>query len=117
MSLFRKGLHIAGRQLIIVAAVVTALLLLLIGSGAWLSTAVAERKDEIAKWAGERTGYQIEIGEVSLYWLDFLPKLMLVNVSVLTPRSQRPVLAFDNLYIGVDVLKSLDQQQAVIGSR
>lgn len=116
MSMFRKGLHIAGRQLVIIAGVLAALLLLLVGSGAWLSTAVAERKDEIAQWISKRTDYQIEIGEASLYWLDFLPKLMLVDVSVLTPRSQRPILAFDSLYIGVDVLKSLEQQQAVIGN-
>ncbi|MEX0614264.1 MAG: hypothetical protein WD177_00005, partial [Methylophaga sp.] len=114
MSLFRKGLHIAGRQVVIIAGVLAALLLLLIGSGAWLSTAVAERKDEIANWAGERTGYQIEIGEAGLYWLDFFPKLMLSDVSVLTPRSQRPVLAFDSLFIGVDLIKSLNQQQPII---
>ncbi|HET8808331.1 MAG TPA: YhdP family protein [Methylophaga sp.] len=116
MALFRKGLHIAGKQLVIIAGVVAALLLLLIGSAAWLSQAVAERKDEIAQWASERTDYQIEIGEANLYWLDFLPKLMLADVSVLTPSSQKPILTFDSLYIGVDVLKSLQQQQAVIGS-
>ena len=116
MSLFRKGLHIAGRQLVIVAGVVAALILLLIGSGAWLSDAVAERKDEIASWAGERSGYQIEIGEAGLYWLDFLPKLMLSNVSVLTPDSQRSVIEFDTLYVGVDLLSSLDAGQAVIDS-
>lgn len=116
MSLFRKGLHIAGRQVVIIAGVLAALLLLLVGSGAWLSNAVAERKDEIAKWAGERAGYQIEIGEAGLYWLDFFPKLMLSDVSVLTPRSQRPVLAFDGLFIGVDLIKSLNQQQPVIDS-
>lgn len=114
MSLFRKGLHIAGRQVVIIAGVLAALLLLLVGSGAWVSTAVAERKDEIAKWAGERTGYQIEIGEAGLYWLDFFPKLMLSDVSVLTPRSKRPVLAFDSLFMGVDLIKSLNQQQPVI---
>ncbi len=116
MSLFRKGLHIAGRQVVIIAGVLAALLLLLVGSGAWLSTAVAERKDEIAQWAGERTGYQIEIGEAGLYWLDFFPKLMLSDVSVLTPRSQRPVLAFDGLFIGVDLIKSLNQQQPIINN-
>lgn len=116
MSLFRKGLHIAGRQLIIIAGVIAALILLLIGSGAWLSSAVAERKDEIARWAGERTGYQIEIGEAGLYWLDLLPKLMLADVNVLTPRSQRPVLQLANLYVGVDLLASLSQRQAVINN-
>ncbi|MDX1572832.1 MAG: DUF3971 domain-containing protein, partial [Methylophaga sp.] len=116
MTLFRKSLHIAGKQLVIIAGVVAALLLLLIGSGAWLSQAVSERKDEIAQWASERTDYKIEIGEASLYWLDFLPKLMLADVSILTARSQKPILTFDSLYIGVDVLKSLQQQQAVIGS-
>lgn len=116
MTLFRKGLHIAGRQLVIVAGIVAALILLLIGSGAWLSQAVAERKDEIARWAGERTGYQIELGEAGLYWLDFFPKLMLADVAVLTPGSQRPVLQFNSLYIGVDLLKTLEQRQAVVDS-
>lgn len=116
MSLFRKGLHIAGRQLVIVAGVVAALILLLIGSGAWLSDAVAQRKDEIATWAGERSGYQIEIGEAGLYWLDFLPKLMLSNVTVLTPDSQRPVVEFDTLYVGIDLFNSIEARQAVIDS-
>ena len=116
MSLFRKGLHIAGRQLVIIAGVIAALVLLLIGSGAWLSDAVAERKDEIAAWAGERSGYQIEIGEAGLYWLDFLPKLMLSNVTVLTSDSQRPVIEFDTLYVGVDLLNSIEARQAVIDS-
>lgn len=116
MSLFRKGLHIAGRQLVIIAGVVAAIVLLLIGSGAWLSSAVAERKNEIANWASERSGYQIEIGEAGLYWLDFFPKLMLADVNVMTTQQQRPVLAFDSLYIGIDALQSIDQQQAVIDS-
>lgn len=114
MSLLRKSLHVAGKQLVIIAGITAAIILLLIGSGAWLSKAVAERKDEIAAWASEHTGYQIEVGEASLYWLDFIPKLMLADVNVMTQGSERPIFRLASLYVGADVLDSIEQRQPVI---
>lgn len=115
-SLVRRGLHIAGRQLFYIAVIVTVLLLIVLGSAAWLSSAVAERKDEIARWAGDKLGYQIEVESVGLYWLDFIPKIYLSELQISTAETGESVLHANQLYVGLDLWGSVQQQQAVVDS-
>lgn len=115
-SILRRSFHIAGKQIFYLAVIVTALVLMLVGSATWLSNAVTERKDDIAKWAGDKMGYPLEIGEVGLYWLDLLPKLYLSDIRVLTTENAAPFVEANQVFVGLNPWKSLQQQQAVIDS-
>ncbi len=76
MSLMHRSLHIAGRQVTNIVVMTAVIMLVCVGLAYWFSNAIAERKDEIAAWASEKTGYPIQIGEAGLYWFDLFPKLM-----------------------------------------
>jgi len=115
-SIVRRSFHIAGKQIFYLAVIVTALVLMLVGSAAWLTHAVTERKDDIAKWAGDKMGYPLEIGDVGLYWLDLLPKLYLSDIRILTEEDAAPFLEANQVFVGLNLWKSLQQQQAVIDS-
>lgn len=116
MQIARRSLHIAGKQVFYLSVIVTALVLMLVGSATWLSHAVTERKDEIAKWAGDKMGYPLEIGDVGLYWLDLFPKLYLSDIRLLTAENAAPFVAANQVFVGLNLWKSLQQQQAVIDS-
>lgn len=116
VSIVRHSLHIAGKQIFYLSVIVTALVLMLMGSATWLSHAVTERKDEIAKWAGDKMGYPLEIGDVGLSWLDLFPKLYLSDIRLLTAENAAPFVAANEVFVGLNLWKSLQQQQAVIDS-
>src|SRR5690554_1550934 len=117
MALLHRSLHIAGRQMTYITVLIAVIVLLCIGLAYWLSNAIAERKDEIAVWASERTGYPIQIGEAGLYWFDLFPKLLVTDIAVMqaTP-DVGELFTADELYIGVDLIASLQQRQLVVDS-
>lgn len=115
-SILRHSFHIAGKQIFYLAVILTALVLMLVGSATWLTHAVTERKDDIAKWAGNKMGYTLEIGEVGLYWLDLLPKLYLSDIRLLTAENVAPFVEANQVFVGLNLWKSLQKQQAVIDS-
>jgi len=117
MPLFHRSLHIAGRQITNITALILVVTLVGLGLAYWLSNAIAERKDEIALWASERTGYPIQIGEAGLYWFDLFPKLMVTDIAVLQgAQDVGELFTAEELYIGVDLLASLQQRQLVVDS-
>jgi uncharacterized protein (TIGR02099 family) len=114
MSLIHRSLHIAGKQLYYLILIGLFLGLLGLGSGVWLSENISQRKDEIAQWASDKLGQTVEIGSVDLYWLDLFPKLRVNALTVSEQHQSAPVLTVDSVFIGLDLIRSLSQQQPVI---
>lgn len=117
MSLLHRSLHVAGRQFTNILTLVMVILLVVGGLAYWLSSAVTERKDEIAAWASDKTGYPIQIETAGLYWFDLFPKLMATNITVMQAEPDvGELLVAEELYIGVDLIASLQQKQLVVDS-
>ncbi|WP_292363535.1 hypothetical protein, partial [Methylophaga sp. UBA1464] len=111
MPLFHRSLRIAGRQITNITALIVVVMLMALGLAYWLSSAIADRKDEIAAWASEKTGYPIQIGEAGLYWFDLFPKLMVTDIAVMQVKPDiGELFVADELYIGLDLIASLQQR-------
>lgn len=112
--MLKRSLHIAGRQLFYLTAISITLGLLLLITAIWLSDQVAERKDEIASWASQQSGYPVEIEEAGLYWLDLIPKLEIRQVKVLAKQGNTPIFQAGQIYMAVDVFSSIRSGELMI---
>ena len=114
MSIFRHSIYVASKQIYYLFVLVSVLILALLGSTIWLSAAIEERKDEVAAWASEQLGYPIKIGSTDLYWLDLVPKLHVHNMQVMQQDRVSSILELEHIYLGVDLLASIQQRQPVL---
>lgn len=114
MSMLRRSLHIASKQLFYLLVISLLILLILLAGAVWLSDNVAKRKDEIAAWTSQQIGLPVQIGSVSLYWLELVPKLEVNDVKVFQHDKHTPIAAFKHLYAGLDLISSFQQQKPVI---
>ncbi|MAX53301.1 MULTISPECIES: YhdP family protein [unclassified Methylophaga] len=112
--MLKRSLHIAGRQLFYLTAISITLGLLLLITAIWLSDQVAERKDEIASWASQQSGYPVEIEKAGLYWLDLIPKLEIRQVKVMAKQGNTPIFQAGQIYLAVDVFSSIRSGELMI---
>jgi uncharacterized protein (TIGR02099 family) len=96
--------------MIIVAFILT----LLIAGVYWLSNAVEERQDEIATWLSDQVGYPVEVGAASLDWVGLKPKLQIGDVTLFDEGHKQELISLGNLYIGLDLIDSIQSGQAVL---
>lgn len=116
MSILKRTLHVAGRHTFYWLAIIILLCLVTLLSAVWLSNAVAERKDEIARWAGDNLGYPILIGDAGLYWLGLFPKLYLANVQVAEAENAPNWLEVEQLHVSIDLMASMRARELVADS-
>lgn len=109
-----RSLHIASRQLFYLIVIGIILSLLGLIGAVWLSEEVAKRKDEIAAWASDKTGYPITVESAGLYWFDLIPKLEVRQVALLHNTSHKAVATADQIYLTLDILASLEQGEPVV---
>jgi uncharacterized protein YhdP len=109
-----RSLHIASRQLFYLLAVVTIVGLLGLMVAMWLSEEVTKRKDELASWATQKTGYPVTIGDVGLYWFDLIPKLEVRQVTVMQKDGDAPILTAAQVYLTLDMLQTLQLGEPVV---
>lgn len=109
-----RSLHIASRQLFYLLAVLIILGLLGLIAAMWLSEEVAERKDEIAAWASDKTGYPVSIEQAGLYWFDLIPKLEVRGVSLKQKSGDAAIAKVGAMYLSLDIMKTLNQGEPVV---
>jgi uncharacterized protein YhdP len=109
-----RSLHIASRQLFYLLAVLIIVGLSGLLAAVWLSEEVAKRKDELASWASQKTGYPVTIGEAGLYWFDLVPKLEVRQVTVMQKDGDAPILTAAQVYLTLDLLETLSQGEPVL---
>jgi uncharacterized protein (TIGR02099 family) len=109
-----KHVKHVSKRIYYLSVIVSFFSLLLILALVWLSNAVSERRDEAAQWVSQQLGYPVTIGEIELYLFDLTPKLHLRNVHVLDEHKSMAVLSLNHIYIGLDLVESLKQRQAVL---
>lgn len=109
-----RSLHIASRQLFYLLVVGIILGLLGLMGAVWLSDEVAKRKDEIAAWASDKTGYPITIESAGLYWFDLIPKLEVRQAILSQKTSQTAVVSAEQIYLSLDILASIQQREPVV---
>lgn len=114
MSLFRRSIHIASKQVYYLMVALLILTLMAAGSMVWLSDAIEKRNDEVEAWASKQLGYPIEIGNTELYWLDLVPKLHVRNVHVLQQDHLSSLLDLEHVYLALDLWESFQQGQVVL---
>jgi len=114
MSLFRRSIHIASKQVYYLLVALLVLTLMAAGSMLWLSDAIDKRNDEVEAWASKQLGYPIEIGNTELYWLDLVPKLHVHNMHVLQQDQVSSLLDLEHIYLALDLWESLQQGQVVL---
>lgn len=116
MSILKRTLHVAGRHTFYWVAIVTLLCLLALLSAVWLSNAVSERKDEIARWAGDSLGYPIKIGDAGLQWINLFPKVYLADVHIAEAENASNWLEVEQLHVSVDLIASIRARELVADS-
>lgn len=109
-----RSLHIASRQLFYLLVVLIILGLLGLMAAMWLSEEVAERKDEIAAWASDKTGYPVSIDQAGLYWFDLIPKLEVRGVSLNQKSGDTAIATVGAMYLSLDILQTLEQGEPVV---
>src|SRR5690606_29778786 len=109
-----RGLHIASKQVAYLLIVLGTMLMLLVGAVYWLADAVDKRQNEIAAWVGDKVGYPVEIGGAGLSWIGLKPKLQVDTVMVLRQDNKTELLSIESLYVGLDLLGSLQQGEPVL---
>ncbi|MBE0438826.1 MAG: TIGR02099 family protein [Gammaproteobacteria bacterium] len=114
MSIVRHCFHIISRQLAYVAIIFASLLTLVIASVYWLSNAVEQRQDEIASWVSSYIGYPVAMSGAGLHWIGLEPKLQVNNITILRQNGQEQLLSLEQLYLGLDIISSLQQAEPVI---
>ena len=114
MSHLRRGVHIVSKQLAYLLLFLSVIAILLLGSLFWLSNAIEQRQDEIAVWLSEKIDLPVTIGAADLEHLSFMPKLHIERLQVWSKNRDYKVMNLDSLYLGLDVLKSAQQSEAVL---
>jgi len=109
-----RSLHIASRQLFYLLAISIIVGLLGLIAAVWLSDEVAKRKDELASWASQKTGYPVTIEQAGLYWFDLIPKLEVRQVAVMQKDGEAPILTASQVYLTLDLLQTLTQGEPVL---
>lgn len=109
-----RSLHIASRQLFYLLAVLIIVGLSGLIAAVWLSEEVAKRKDELASWASQKTGYPVTIGEAGLYWFDLIPKLEVRQVTIMQKDGDAPILTAAQVYLTLDLLQTFSQGEPVV---
>jgi uncharacterized protein (TIGR02099 family) len=109
-----RSLHIASRQLFYLLVVVIILGLLGLMAAMWLSEEVAQRKDEIADWASQQTGYPVTIDSAGLYWFDLIPKLEVRQVKVKSKTADTPIITAGQVYLSLDILQTISSGEPVV---
>lgn len=114
MSIVRRSFHIISRQLAYVLVIAASILTLVIASVYWLSTAVEQRQDEIASWVSDYIGYPVTISAAGIHWIGLEPKLQVDNITILRQNGQEELLSLEQLYLGLDIISSVEQAEPVI---
>ncbi|MTI62606.1 YhdP family protein [Methylophaga sp.] len=109
-----RSLHIASRQLFYLLVVVIILGLLGLMAAIWLSEEVSQRKDEIADWASQKTGYPVAIDSAGLYWFDLIPKLEVRQVKVKPKTGGAPIITAEQVYLSLDILQTISSGEPVV---
>jgi uncharacterized protein (TIGR02099 family) len=113
MSLLRHSFHVASKQLAYLLIIIATLLTIFIGALYWLSEAIEQRQDKIAVWVSDSVGYPVEIGSAGLYMFALVPKLEVNAVRMLRPDKTTEVLSLEQLYLGLDLISSIQQRELV----
>jgi len=111
-----RSLHIASRQLFYLLVVGIILGLLGLMGAVWLSEEVAKRKDEIAAWASDKTGYPITVDSAGLYWFDLIPKLEVRNVALLQKNGDTAVATASLIHLSLDIIASIENGEPVVAN-
>jgi uncharacterized protein (TIGR02099 family) len=109
-----RSLHIASRQLFYLAVVLIILGLLALIGAMWLSEQVADREDEIAAWASDKTGYPVNIEQAGLYWYDLIPKLEVRGIILQQKDRSAAIATVGQMYLSLDILQTLQQGEPVV---
>jgi uncharacterized protein (TIGR02099 family) len=68
---------------------------------------VSTYQEDIESWATQTLGQPVEIGFVEGHWRGLGPELILHNVSLLDPHTQRPAFKLSEIRIGLSIIDSL----------
>ena len=109
-----RSLHIASRQLFYLAVVLIILGLLALMGAMWLSEQVADREDEIAAWASDKTGYPVNIEQAGLYWYDLIPKLEVRGITLQQKDGSAAIATVGQMYLSLDILQTLQLGEPVV---
>ena len=114
MSVILRGLGIASKQIAYLLLIIATLMMIFGGVFYWLAEAVDKRQDEVASWVGNKIGYPIEVSAAGLSWVGLIPKLQIDAVTVYGRDKQTPLLSIESLYVGLDLIASLQRGEPVL---
>jgi uncharacterized protein (TIGR02099 family) len=99
------------RRLLILLIVLSALLILL---GRLLAPLATQYRAEVEEWASDLMGQPVAVGRLQGSWRGLGPVLVLHDLQLFNPRSQRPSLHLKEVRITIGLLDSLRQLSPVV---
>jgi uncharacterized protein (TIGR02099 family) len=89
------------------AAAGVMLLALLVGIARLMLPLVPDYQNEIRRWAGDATGFDVDFDYISASWPFAGPELRFVDVTISSRDDQSPILNVESLTVGISLIRLL----------
>ena len=110
----RKFLGRLVRWAVYLAAAGVMLLALLVGIARLLLPQVPEYQNEIRRWAGEATGFDVDFGYISASWPFAGPELKFLDVTISSRDDREPIFNAENLTVGISLVRLLIDREVMV---
>ena len=90
------------------------LLALLVGIARLLLPLVPDYQNEIRRWAGDATGFDVEFEYISASWPFAGPELRFVDVTISSRDDQSPILDAEILTVGISLMRLLLDREVTL---
>lgn len=99
------------RRLLILSILLVGLLVI---AGRLLAPLAAQYRADVADWASDLLGQPVEVGRLQGTWRGLGPELILYDLQLINPESQKPTLYLDEVRVSFGLLDSLRQLYPVV---
>ena len=103
------------KWLVYTAAAGVMVLALLVGIARLFLPLVPDYQDDIRRWAGEATGFDVQFERISASWPFAGPEIQFFDVTISSSDDGQPILVADALTVRVSLLRLLRDQQITVG--
>ena len=102
------------RWCIYLAAAGVMFLALLVGIARLLLPLVPDYQNDIRRWAGEATGFDVGFEYISASWPLAGPELRFFDVTISSREDRRPILEAESVTVGISILRLLFERQFAV---
>lgn len=102
------------KWLVYAAAASVMVLALLVGIARLLLPLVPDYQDDIRRWAGAATGFDVQFERISASWPFAGPEIQFFDVTISSSDDGQPILIADRLTVGISLWRLVRDQQLTV---